>query len=222
MNFRFAAAFATLAIAFAAPASAATISTLFNTGTDASNTSVAGVGIADQHWSLGIESAAYVSGQNGVFPIGPWLADTSASRWITPTPTAGDTLDPTADGTYTYTLRFALDGYKAATAAFTGRFAADNEVLGIVLNGTTLAASGGGFTGWTSFDSTGASFIAGTNTLSFRVSNFGLATGNPSGLRVEIAGTAATVPEPQSWVLLVAGFGLVGVAARRRSKTVAA
>ena len=31
------------------------------------------------------------------------------------------------------------------------------------------------------------------------------------------AGTFATVPEPAAWTLLVAGFGLVGVAARRRA-----
>jgi hypothetical protein len=34
--------------------------------------------------------------------------------------------------------------------------------------------------------------------------------------------TAASVPEPASWVLMVGGFGLVGFAARRRSTAVAA
>ncbi|MBV8971435.1 MAG: PEPxxWA-CTERM sorting domain-containing protein, partial [Sphingomonadaceae bacterium] len=29
--------------------------------------------------------------------------------------------------------------------------------------------------------------------------------------------TGATVPEPASWVLMIAGFGLIGVAARRRA-----
>jgi len=33
---------------------------------------------------------------------------------------------------------------------------------------------------------------------------------------------AAVVPEPASWALMILGFGLVGVAARRRSATVAA
>ncbi len=224
MYFRTAAAIVTLAIGLAAPAAAATITTLFNTGTDASNVSVTGVGVVDQHWTLA-GGTAYVSGANGTFPIGPWLAEDAVSRWITPEALAGNTLDPTSDGTYTYSLSFSLAGLNAATASLAGRFSADNEVLGITLNGTSLALpSGGGFTSWTAFDSTGASFLAGLNTLSFRVSNFGQADGNPSGLRVEVGGTAdtGTVPEPQNWVLLVAGFGLVGVAARRRKAVVAA
>jgi hypothetical protein len=210
---------AVLAVASAAPASAAVITTLFNTGTNAANVSVGGVGSVDQHWTLA-DGTAYVSGQNGVFPLGPWIADTAISRWITPSPVAGATLDPTADGTYTYTLTFSLDGYKAATAALSGRFAADNEVLGITLNGSALASSGGGFRSWTGFNSTGVGFVDGLNTLSFRVSNFGQATGNPSGLRVELGGTAA-VPEPQAWTMLIAGFGLVGAGMRRRRAVVA-
>lgn len=40
---------------------------------------------------------------------------------------------------------------------------------------------------------------------------------------IRLNGTAgAVVPEPASWALMVLGFGLVGVAARRRSGTVAA
>ena len=64
--------------------------------------------------------------------------------------------------------------------------------------------------------------MAGINTLSFRVSNFGQASGNPSGLRVELGGTAAAaVPEPLVWTMLIIGFGLVG-AGMRRSRTVVA
>lgn len=39
---------------------------------------------------------------------------------------------------------------------------------------------------------------------------------------VEFFGTAAAVPEPAMWAMLVAGFGLVGAAMRRRSGAVAA
>lgn len=215
-------AIATFAAMAAAPVSAATITTLFNTGTDASNTSVAGIGAADQHWALA-GGTAYVSGQNGVFPVATnWLAEDAVSRWITPAPLAGATLDPTVDGTYTYSLAFSLDGLSPKFASLSGRYGADNEVLGITLNGVALATNGGGgFTSWTAFDSTGATFLAGLNTLTFTVSNFGQVSGNPSGLRVEVGGFA-TVPEPQTWAMLVLGFGLVGFAARRRTVVVAA
>ena len=39
-------------------------------------------------------------------------------------------------------------------------------------------------------------------------------------LRLEVAGSA--VPEPRSWTMLIAGFGLVGAAARRRRHTAVA
>lgn len=49
---------------------------------------------------------------------------------------------------------------------------------------------------------------------------------NSSGVAFElddVYGTAAgTVPEPQSWALLIAGFGMVGLAARRRRLKVVA
>lgn len=44
-------------------------------------------------------------------------------------------------------------------------------------------------------------------------------TENWSGLTI---GTSGVVPEPASWAMLIAGFGLVGAAARRRRQTVAA
>ncbi|WP_017668949.1 PEPxxWA-CTERM sorting domain-containing protein [Sandarakinorhabdus sp. AAP62] len=44
-------------------------------------------------------------------------------------------------------------------------------------------------------------------------------TENWSGLTI---GTSGVVPEPSSWAMLIAGFGLVGAAARRRRQTVSA
>ena len=37
-----------------------------------------------------------------------------------------------------------------------------------------------------------------------------------------VSGSIGAVPEPQAWVMLIAGFGLVGAAARRRRTAVAA
>jgi hypothetical protein len=213
-----------LALVAFAPANAVVIGGLHNTGVDANNAAVTGVGSVDQHWSLA-DGTAYVSGQNGVFPLARhWIPDDTTSRWITPRPLAGTSLDPVVNGFYAYTLNFSLEGFLADTASFTGRFAADNSVSQIILNGNVLAASGGGFGSWKDF-SANSGFVSGLNSLQFVVKNVHQSAGNPTGLRVEFTGsdvTAAAVPEPASWAMMIGGFGLVGAAMRRRERSVAA
>ncbi len=81
----------------------------------------------------------------------------------------------------------------------------------------TVAVSDQGFVGWTKvydrFTATGTA-----ETLEF------LAFGTPAGKPpfVLLDGVSLAVPEPGSWALLVTGFGIVGIAARRRRVTVAA
>jgi hypothetical protein len=207
-----------------APAHAVVITGLYNTGVNGSGVAVSGVGLVDQHWTL-TGDTAYVSGQNGVFPLnGPWLADNTVSRWITPEPLAGATLDPVANGLYFYNLAFSLTGFDPATASFAARFAADNSVTQIKLNNTVLTAPAGGFGSWTSF-AANSGFVAGLNNLQITVTNIGQASGNPSGLRVEFTQSDVSLspaPEPATWAMLVLGFGLVGVTARRRARSVAA
>ena len=224
MRFVFAlAAAAITAATFTNAASAVTIADLNNTGAGFA----LGTNGIDSNWRLGIETPAFVSGTNGVFPVAmPWIADTETSRRITPTNNAGDSLDPVANDEYFYTTSFDLTGYNVATSAFTGRFSADNGIVSISLNGSTIAGSGGNFTTWTNFSSAGGVFNAGVNVLQFTVTNFGQPTGNPSGLRVEFLSSetgVGAIPEPAAWAMLIAGFGLVGaVARRRRSLTTAA
>lgn len=212
---------AALALIAVAPANAVTIVSLYSTGVDASGATTTGNG-ADLHWALGA-GPSYTGATNTAFPIPPWLAETSTSRWVTPTTDAANLYDA-VDNTYTFTETFSLSGYDATTAAFSGRFADDNSVDSITLNGTTLAASGGGYTDWTSFDSTGGSFNADVNTLTFVVRNFGTYDNsqNPAGLRVEVIGTADAVPEASVWTLMIAGFAMVGFAVRHRSTALAA
>lgn len=210
-----------MALLAAVPAGAVTIATLFNTGVDATGNATTGNG-ADLHWTMA-GNAAYNGASNNQFPIGPWMAETTTSRWLTPTPNAANLYDY-YDNVYTFSEIFSLAGYDAATAAFSGVFADDNHVDQITLNGVALAGNGGNFTGWTSFDSTGGSFAAGENTLTFVVRNNGTGNGdqNPAGLRVEIGGIADAVPEAPVWTLLIAGFGMIGFAMRRRTATVVA
>jgi flagellar hook-associated protein FlgK len=205
---------AALAIAAISSAQAASITGLANTGTGASGT-------LDSHYTLAAASsdtaiAATVPTitYDNQWPISPWLANDSVSKWITPTASQSQTFDASGAGTYTYTLSFDLSGYNAATAAFTGRLAADNSVV-VKLNDQVISTASG-FTDWTGFAAS-SGFVTGHNTLDFVVSNWAQNGGNPTGLRVEFASSqVAAVPEPETYAMMLAGVALLGVVARRR------
>ena len=184
------------------------------------NTGQPGVNRADLNWELN-GGPAYVT-INGVFPVGPaWLSNNATSSWLTPTQNQGESLDPTANGNYLYSLSFDLTGFNASTASFSGRFLVDNQVSSIALNGNTIfSGPAGGFGGgdWTNFAAV-SGFVNGVNLLQVNAVNFGQARGNPAGLRVEfVDSSVAAVPEPATWALMLAGFGMTGFAMRRRRK----
>jgi len=83
--------------------------------------------------------------------------------------------------------------------------------------------AGCGYTGW--IQSTYTIANAGTYRLGFGTSNFG-DTAFDTGLAFSgalVDGRAVdAIPEPSSWIMLIAGFGLVGAAARRRRNTAVA
>jgi hypothetical protein len=219
MKFIAAAAFA-VSLTIAGSASAATITGLYNTGVGNDGVATTGNG-ADLHWSLN-DGAAYTGVQNGVFPVGPWLEETSTSRWLTPTPNGGDSFDPFAPGEYSYSLAFDLPTFSAAS--FFASFAADNAVSLITLNGNVLApTSGGGFGGWDSFSASTGDFVAGTNVLTVKVTNWAQNGGNPTGFRLEFGQSdVAAVPEPATWAMMIMGFGAMGAlmrSNRRRLQT---
>ena len=221
VNLLAATAIAASAMALTAGAHAATIAGLYNTGVDNSGVVLSGDGV-DPHWAFSVVSGtapatgtdAFTSLNNAAFPAGYWVLDNSASRWITPTPNAGDSFDPAADGIYDYTLTFNLAS--PTKASFTGQYAVDNQVTGILLNGVALSTNGGGTDG--AFTSFGASsgFKAGANTLTFQVDNFAQSGGNPTGLNVEFTSSVAGVPEPATWAMMLVGFGGLGAAIRSR------
>jgi hypothetical protein len=207
----------------AGSAQAAAILGLYNTGVQSGGAGWgAGAGQkpgngADLHWDLDVSPQAFTGN-----PIAAaWISNSTslASRWITPKPNGVTSFDPATPVVYTYSTSFDLSGFDPATASFAGRFAADNTVDSIFLNGTQIG-SGGSFSDWSEFAaSTG--FVSGLNTLEFVVRNFAQDGGNPTGLRVEFSDSNVNVvPEPASWAMMIAGFAAVGFAMRRRRQTV--
>jgi hypothetical protein len=205
---------AALAIGALSSAQAAIITGLANTGVGAS-------GGTDSHYTLSaassdtrIANSAPTITYDNLWPISPWMANDSTSKWITPTSSQAQSFDAWSAGTYTYSLRFDLSGYKADSASFSGRLAADNAV--VVLLNNEVISSASGFTNWSGFAARGG-FVDGVNQLDFVVTNWSQNGGNPSGLRVEFAQSAvAAVPEPETYAMLLGGLGLIGFVARRR------
>lgn len=165
------------------------------------------------------------------FPIPPWLANNATSSWIGPS--TFETNSPPGD--YTYSTTFDLTGLVASTAQISGSWGVDNSAVSILLNGqsagitTNLGAAN--FSSLTPFTiaNTGSNFLSGINTLSFTLNNAqnqpGDNTFNPTGLRVELAGTAdvaaTEVPEPSDLVGTAFAFGSVVLLKRKLSKKTA-
>lgn len=195
-------------------ANAAPIVGLCNTGQNASCSGPGTLGAADANWFMSDPAGIAYNGN----PIHPaWLVNDSTSLWVTPGPDGSTTYDAGLDGLYSYSITFDLTGFQTGSASFSGRFAVDNGVDTITLNGNAVTGSGGTFSSWSNFSSAGG-FNSGLNTLTFNTRNFAQNGGNPAGLRVEfLQSNAIAVPEPATWALLILGFGLVGGAMRRRS-----
>jgi hypothetical protein len=192
-------------------ARADTITSLFNTGVGDSG-AVLSNGAADTHYTLvstpdsSTPSVRAATSANG-FPVGPWIGDDTVSTWVAPNTDAE--LDGPAGG-YDYRISFSLTGLNPGSALITGLWAVDDVGLDILVNGTSTGETTSfGFSGFTAFDIT-SGFVDGANTLDFIVYN----GGGPTGLRVEMTGTA-DVPEPATLALLGAGVAGLGMIRRR-------
>lgn len=201
-------------LAWALPSAAGPITTLYNTGVDASGTVLADGTIGDPHYTLigtpgGTNVIRIITSDSG-FPIPPYIGDNTSSRWI------GPNNNPDLDGPvgdYTYRTTFDLTGFNAATASISGGWSSDNNGVRVLLNGANTFTPGTDFEqfriGFAPF-AINSGFVAGLNTLDFVVYN----GGGPTALRVEMTGKAQ-VPDGGA-TLMMLGLAFAGLSALRR------
>ncbi len=141
-----------------------------------------------------------------------WTSVSGAS-WIAP---AADQSNGTQGGApiadTTYETKFDLTGFDPATAVLNLSIAADDWV-DISLNGVNVFSHPNTAMYFGTVSAViNSNFVAGVNTLDFFVHSIG----GPSGLDVNITGTADPVPEPASLMLLGTGMAAVSSRLRRR------
>jgi hypothetical protein len=201
-------------LAFPLSASAVPITTLFNTGVDASGVAlVGGDGTVDPHWDV-------ISGPGITAPVdavtyfnGAYAPDNSTSRWISNSASGNP-----GNGTFVFQTMFSLVGFNPAATQITVGCATDNALVGVRLNGASLAGSCNSYSPFpTGTFVINSGFNGATNTLEFDV----LDEGPPMGFRAAFTSETrpldtSAVPEPASLFLL--GTGVVGMVARRRKQ----
>lgn len=184
---------------------------LYNTGVDNAGVSLTD-NTPDPHYVITAAPEAPFIGQNalaatsaGGFPIGPWLADSTVSAFITPRANATGNA-----GDWTYRTTFTIPaGSDPLTAFIRGRSASDNALTDILLNGVSIKAPtvvelGNGFGSFTGSWSTTGGFSVGLNTLDFVV-NEGTGSADAGGytsIRAEMTSgiaTAGRVQIPGLW-----------------------
>lgn len=141
--------------------------------------------------------------------VNNWIASDSVSKWVSTAANASS-----RPGYYVYSNTFTA----SAADMLSFNFAVDDKVTRVLLNGNTVSGvSGGGYQSFTAGSVSGLS--NGLNTLTFLISNNfpgQNANINPSGFRFQ---TTAAVPEPGTWMMMLGGFGVIGLTMRARRTT---
>lgn len=196
---------ATFAAAAAVPSAAAP--TIGNTGID-SNWKVAFLGDtataptnAQASATGGLGNAIVVTST-----VNNWIAGNTVSKWVSASADASS-----QPGYYAYSNTFTA----SVADVLNFDYAVDDKIRRVLLNGNVVTGfSGGTYTSFTSGSVSGLS--AGLNTLTFLISNNFPgqdANINPSGFRFQ---TTAAVPEPGTWMMMIGGFGMIGLTMRSR------
>jgi hypothetical protein len=137
---------------------------------------------------------------------------------------------------FVFRQTFDLTGYDATTANLQFQWAADDSGEVVLARGSWLPKyrlNGGslvtdswpaGYTyNYGPTETVSSGFVAGLNTIDFYVEGNGITDG--FALRTvdfTAAPVTAPVPEPETYAMMLAGLGLLGVVARRRKQKIAA
>jgi hypothetical protein len=141
--------------------------------------------------------------------FGGWFANGPNSSWIAPNPD-----DANGNGNFTLTYTFNLQGYDLDKVAFQNLMWSIDDSGYVQLNGHTEASlTNGNWGSFHAFSIPVSDLVQTVNTLTVT------STGSDNfleGARLEGTLSVSSVPEAETYAMLLAGLGLMGFVARRR------